>query len=150
MSIIEFSSDNDNNRSNIQIYSDSFSEDMGRGGGPMIEGRSEHNFNRFKNHNRRIHIEEMDERYTRHMVVISCGLCEDVLIDPIESLNCVTPFCRKCIQGWHQKNPSKCPRLCTYKFRYRNMHRIVKKILSRVRFHCPEDSCRYSKRRKTN
>ena len=63
MSIIEFSSDNENNRSNIQIYSDSFSEDMGRGG--IIEGRSELSFNRNLNSNRRLHVEDVDVRYVR-------------------------------------------------------------------------------------
>lgn len=99
MSIIEFSSENENNRSNIQIYSDSFSEDMGRGG--VIEGRSELSFTRDLSTSRRIHVEDVDARFLKQMDHLACGLCKDILIDPVECSNCSTPFCRKCIQGWH-------------------------------------------------
>ena len=136
----------DDDQSNIEIFSDSLSEDHGRA--DMIEVRSNHSYKRtmgISSTQQRVRLKDLDERYWRLSKHFTCNLCKEILLDPVECTNCSTAFCKLCISSWHQKNPYKCPLLCSNKYKYVNMHRVVKKMLEKLRFHCPEDNCKYSR-----
>lgn len=87
----------------------------------------------------------VDERFKHLIKEFECMKCENVVIEPTQCSKCLTIFCNKCIKTWHTKNPYKCPKLCSSNYKYTSLHRIVNKMLQRIRFHCSEEQCDYSK-----
>ena len=64
---------------------------------------------------------------------ISCLICLDIIIEPIECMSCHHSFCNSCIHKW-LSNKKICPNRCR-NTNFQNSSEI-NKLLSKIKFNC--------------
>lgn len=69
-----------------------------------------------------------------------CRICSFILNDPFECENCGTPYCRDCLEAWHQRS-SQCPIKCSGTLKIKPAHRFIKKMLGELKIKCPTNEC---------
>jgi hypothetical protein len=69
-----------------------------------------------------------------------CKICSFILLDPYECEHCGTPYCRDCIEAWHQRS-SQCPIKCGPTLKIKPAHRFIKKMLGDLIVKCTNEEC---------
>lgn len=64
-----------------------------------------------------------------------CGICNNVLKNPIECKQCEKPLCGDCKYHWFQNNPNTCP-FCREKSQFDRVNRMTRNLLSKLMFKC--------------
>ena len=65
--------------------------------------------------------------------VIICTICDGVVVDPLQCVECENLFCRSCIEQW-QKRSNSCPFKCQ-NFKLKK-NKMMNNILKNVKFKC--------------
>ncbi len=66
---------------------------------------------------------------------LQCSVCNYILKNPQECLNCQKPICTECKSTWFAKNPNSCP-YCRQKSQFDRVNRMTKNLLAKLKFHC--------------
>jgi hypothetical protein len=69
-----------------------------------------------------------------------CRICSFILQDPHECENCGIPYCKDCLEAWHQRS-SQCPIKCGSTLKIKPAHRFFKKMLGEIKIKCPNENC---------
>ncbi len=69
-----------------------------------------------------------------------CKICSFIIFDPYECESCGTPYCKDCIEIWHQKSAS-CPIKCGKTLKIKPAHRFIKKMINEIRVKCMNSEC---------
>jgi len=64
-----------------------------------------------------------------------CGICNNVLKNPIECKICEKPLCGDCKTHWFQQNPNTCP-FCRKKSQFDRVNRMTRNLLCKIMFRC--------------
>ena len=64
-----------------------------------------------------------------------CGICNNVLKNPIECKQCEKPLCGDCKYHWFQNNPNTCP-FCREKSSFDRVNRMTRNLLCKLQFKC--------------
>ena len=60
-----------------------------------------------------------------------CGICNNVLKNPIECKICEKPLCGDCKTHWFQQNPNTCP-FCRKKSQFDRVNRMTRNLLCKL------------------
>ncbi len=71
-----------------------------------------------------------------------CLICKHVVQNPLACSECDRLFCTLCINQWHLRK-KECPH-CRQKSDMRRVSRILLKQINKVKFKCPDETCRVS------
>jgi len=69
-----------------------------------------------------------------------CKICAYLIYDPYECENCGTPYCKDCIEVWHQKSGS-CPIKCGQTLKIKPAHRFIRKMINEIKVKCQNKNC---------
>lgn len=65
---------------------------------------------------------------------ILCYICQNVIIDPVQCIECQNTFCKDCLKQWNKKS-STCPFRCkTFETKE---NKLLKRLLSKLQLKCP-------------
>lgn len=64
-----------------------------------------------------------------------CGICNNILKNPIECKNCEKPLCGDCKTNWFMQNPNTCP-YCRNKSQFDRVNRMTRNLLCKLIFRC--------------
>lgn len=70
----------------------------------------------------------------------SCPICTGIVIDAEQCEKCENCFCKACITKWTQQSRT-CPMCKDRHFRSKEASRIVKNMLCKLTFNCPNGNC---------
>lgn len=81
-----------------------------------------------------------EEEKPKNMDDFICRICAFILHDPHECENCGTPYCKDCLEAWHQRS-AQCPLKCGATLKIKPAHRFLKKMLGELVVKCPTNDC---------
>jgi hypothetical protein len=70
----------------------------------------------------------------------TCKICSFIIHDPHECENCGTPYCKDCLELWHQKS-SQCPIKCGVTLKIKPAHRFVRRMIGELKVKCSTEEC---------
>ena len=82
---------------------------------------------------------ENKDFYNKISDIISCPICNGILIEPIQCETCENNYCKICIENWLKKSNS-CPFKCSSLPKFKQSSRQTKSLLETLLFSC-ENSC---------
>lgn len=69
-------------------------------------------------------------------VQLICGICTEIVTDPLQCATCEHVFCSHCLQTWQQGCPNKCPDRV-----FSKAPRILQRIIDDLRLKCSGIGC---------
>ena len=65
---------------------------------------------------------------------IICHICQNIILEPTQCVECQNSFCKQCITNWFKKS-STCPFRC--KTSEMKENKLLKRLLSKLKLSCP-------------
>lgn len=65
---------------------------------------------------------------------IICSICDGIIVDPIQCIECQNSFCKECLAQWSKKSKT-CPCRCSPFETTEN--KLLKRLLCKIQLNCP-------------